>query len=638
VSAELKAGHSDIPWKQIAGMRDTLIHRYFGVKLDLVWQVVEKDLPRFQERAAQILSSLPQVSPIAKSGDLPMSTNAPSPSLNFIQEIITTDLKTNKWDGRVHTRFPPEPNGYLHIGHAKSICLNFGLAQEFGGLCNLRFDDTNPTKEEVEYVDSIQNDVRWLGFDWGDRLFYASDYFEQLYEWALLLIKKGKAYVCDLTADQIRDYRGTLTAPGKNSPYRDRSVAENLDLFERMRKGEFPDGSRTLRAKIDMAHPNLNMRDPVMYRILHAEHHRTGDKWCIYPTYDYTHGQSDSIERITHSICTLEFENHRPLYDWYIEELGIYHPQQIEFARLNLTHTVMSKRRLLELVNGGYVSGWDDPRMPTIAGMRRRGYTPEAVRAFCARIGVSKYDGIIEMAVLENAVREDLNKRAPRVLAVLRPLKVVIDNYPDGQTDELEAVNNPEDAAMGTRKVPFSKVLYIEQDDFREDPPKGYYRLAPGKEVRLRYAYFITCKEVVKDPKTGAVVELHCTYDPATRGGNAPDGRKVQGTIHWVSAQHAIDAEVRLYDYLFKLPDLGDVPEGEDYKSYLNPESLVTLSGCKLEPSLTNADPGTRYQFERQGYFCIDAVESRPGQPVFNRTVSLKDSWAKIEKGQKKKT
>jgi glutaminyl-tRNA synthetase len=566
-----------------------------------------------------------------------MSTNAPAPSLNFIQEIITDDLNTNKWGGRVHTRFPPEPNGYLHIGHAKSICLNFGLAQEFGGLCNLRFDDTNPTKEEVEYVESIQNDVRWLGFKWDDRLYYASDYFEQLYEWALVLIKKGKAYACDLTADQIRDYRGTLTAPGKNSPYRDRSVSENLDLFERMRKGEFPDGSRTLRAKIDMAHPNLNMRDPVMYRILHAEHHRSGNKWCIYPMYDYTHGQSDSIERITHSICTLEFENHRPLYDWYVEELGIYHPQQIEFARLNLTYTVMSKRRLLELVDGGYVVGWDDPRMPTLAGMRRRGYTPEAIRAFCAKIGVSKYDGIIEMSVLENAVRDDLNKRAPRVLAVLRPLKVVIDNYPQGQAEELEAVNNPEDAAMGTRKLPFSKVIYIEQDDFREDPPKGYYRLAPGKEVRLRYAYFITCKEVVKDPSTGAVVELRCTYDPATRGGNAPDGRKVQGTIHWVSAQHALDAEVRLYDYLFKLADLADVPEGEDFKSYLNPESLVTLKGCKVEPSLAKADTATRYQFERQGYFCADAVDSTPTHRVFNRTVSLKDSWAKIEKGQKKK-
>src|SRR6516225_1040562 len=562
-----------------------------------------------------------------------MTPNEPSPSLHFIQDIITEDLKTNKWGGRVNTRFPPEPNGYLHIGHAKSICLNFGLALEFGGLCNLRFDDTNPTKEEVEYVDSIMNDVRWLGFDWGDRLYYASDYFGQLYEWAVQLINKGKAYVCDLSADQMREYRGTLTSPGKNSPYRERSVAENLDLFKRMKAGEFLDGSRTLRAKIDMAHPNLNMRDPVMYRILHAEHHRTGNQWCIYPTYDFTHGQSDSIEKITHSICTLEFENHRPLYDWYIDELGIFHPQQIEFARLNLTYTVMSKRRLLELVTGNYVAGWDDPRMPTIAGMRRRGYTPEAIRAFCARIGVSKYDGIIEMSVLENAVRDDLNKRAPRVLAVLKPLKVIIDNYPEGQSEELEAINNPEDPAMGTRKLPFSRVLYIEQDDFREEPPKGYYRLAPGKEVRLRYAYFITCKNVVKDPKTGEVVELHCTYDPATRGGNAPDGRKVQGTIHWVSAGQAIDAEVRLYDNLFKIADLADVPEGEDYKNYLNPESLVTLRGCKLEPGLAHAKPGSRFQFERQGYFCVDGVDAK----VFNRTVSLKDSWAKIEKGQKKK-
>jgi glutaminyl-tRNA synthetase len=571
-----------------------------------------------------------------KNADKEGKGTPPEPGLHFIQAIIADDLKTKKWGGRVNTRFPPEPNGYLHIGHAKSICLNFGLAQEFGGLCNLRFDDTNPTKEEVEYVESIQNDVRWLGFDWADRLYYASDYFEQLYEWAIQLIQKGKAYVCDLNADEVREHRGTLTKPGKESPYRNRSVAENLDLFGRMRAGEFPDGSRTLRAKVDMAHPNLNMRDPVMYRILHAEHHRTGNQWCIYPTYDYTHGQSDSIERITHSICTLEFENHRPLYDWYLDELGIFHPQQIEFARLNLTYTVMSKRRLLELVEGGYVKGWDDPRMPTIAGMRRRGYTPEAIRSFCAKIGVSKYDSIIEMAVLENAVREDLNKRAPRVLAVLRPLKVVIDNYPESQTEDLEAINNPEDPAMGTRKVPFSRVLYIEEDDFREEPPKGYYRLAPGREVRLRYAYFVTCQKVIKDPKTGAVVELHCTYDPATRGGNAPDGRKVQGTIHWVSAAHAVPAEVRLYDYLFKLPDLADVPEGEDYKSYLNPQSLVTLKDCKLEPSLASAQAGSLYQFERMGYFCADRVDSRPGGLVFNRTVSLKDTWAKIEKGQQK--
>ena len=541
-----------------------------------------------------------------------------SPSLNFIQAIITEDNRTGKFGGRVQTRFPPEPNGYLHIGHAKSICLNFGLAQEFGGKCNLRFDDTNPIKEEVEYINSIMEDVRWLGFQW-DGLYYASDYFEQIFQWAEQLIKAGKAYVCDLNAD------------------RGRSVDENLDLFQRMRAGEFPDGARTLRAKVDMAHPNLNMRDPVMYRILHASHPHVGDKWCVYPTYDWAHGQSDSIEKITHSICTLEFENHRPLYDWFLDQLGIYHPRQIEFARLNLTYTVMSKRRLLELVTGAYVRGWDDPRMPTIAGMRRRGYPPEAIRVFCAKIGVSKYDGIIEMSVLENAIREELNKKAPRVLAVLRPLKVVIDNYPEGQVEELDAVNNPEDASMGTRKVPFSRVLYVEQDDFREDPPKGYYRLAPGKEVRLRYAYFITCKSVIKDPQTGQVVELHCTYDPATRGGNAPDGRKVQGTIHWVSAPQALDAEVRLYDYLFKIPDLSDVPEGEDYKSYLNADSLIALRGCKIEPSLAAALPGSRFQFERQGYFCVDGIDSRAQAPVFNRTVSLKDSWAKIEKGQKKK-
>lgn len=578
-----------------------------------------------------------------------MNTNEPV-SLNFIQQIITDDLKSNKYQGRVQTRFPPEPNGYLHIGHAKSICLNFGLALQYGGKCNLRFDDTNPTKEEVEYVDSIRNDVHWLGFNW-DGEYYASDYFEQLYDWSVQLIKAGKAYVCDLSADQTRQYRGTLTAPGKNSPYRDRSVDENLDLLERMRKGEFPDGSRTVRAKIDMSHPNVNMRDPVMYRILHAEHHRTGDKWCIYPTYDWAHGQSDSIERITHSICTLEFENHRPLYDWCIKELGIYAPQQIEFARLNLSYTVMSKRRLLELVKGKHVSSWDDPRMPTIAGMRRRGYTPEAIRNFCARIGISKYDsGLIDMAVLESSVRDDLNKRAPRVLAVLKPLKVIIDNYPEREelpegvnlipppnpiADELEAINNPEDESMGTRKLPFSRVIYIEQDDFREAPPKKYFRLAPGQEVRLRYAYFIKCVSVVKDPRTGEITEVHCTYDPATRGGNAPDGRKVKGTIHWVSAAHALDAEVRLYEHLFTVPDLGDIPEGADFKSYLNPNSLVTLTGCKLEPSLASARPPERFQFERQGYFSVDA-DSTPGKPVFNRTVTLKDSWAKIEKADQK--
>jgi glutaminyl-tRNA synthetase len=557
--------------------------------------------------------------------------------LNFIEQIIEEDLKTNKFGGRVHTRFPPEPNGYLHIGHAKSICLNFGTAAKYGGLCNLRFDDTNPTKEEVEYVESIQEDVRWLGFDWDDRLYYASDYFEQLYEWAIQLIKAGKAYVCDLNADQIREYRGTLTAPGKESPYRNRTIGENLDLFQRMRAGEFPDGSRTLRAKIDMASPNLNLRDPVMYRILHAHHHRTGDKWCIYPMYDFTHGQSDSIERITHSICTLEFENNRPLYDWYLDQLNIYHPQQIEFARLNLTYTLMSKRKLLELVREGYVAGWDDPRMPTICGLRRRGYTPEAIRNFCERIGVSKFNGVIDMSWLEDAVREDLNKRAPRVLAVLRPLRVVIDNYPEGQVEGLEAINNPEDPRAGTRKLPFSRVLYIERDDFLEEPPKKFFRLAPGREVRLRYAYYITCVKVVKDETTGAIAELHCTYDPATRGGSSPDGRKVQGTIHWVSAARALKAEVRLYDHLFNKPDPDDIPAGSDYKANLNPNSLEVLRDCWVEPGLAGAAPGSRYQFERQGYFCVDSKDSTPQALVFNRTVSLRDSWAKIEKAEQQK-
>ncbi len=561
----------------------------------------------------------------------------PAPTLNFIEAIIEEDLKTNKFGGRVHTRFPPEPNGYLHIGHAKSICLNFGTAAKYGGLCNLRFDDSNPTKEEVEYVESIQEDVRWLGFDLQDRLYYASDYFEQLYDWAVQLVKAGKAYVCDLSADEVRDYRGTLTAPGKDSPYRHRGVPENLDLFERMRAGEFPDGSRTLRAKVDMAHPNLNMRDPVMYRILHAGHHHTGDKWCIYPMYDFTHGQSDSIERITHSICTLEFENHRPLYDWYIEQLGIYHPQQIEFARLNISYTVLSKRKLLELVKEGRVQGWDDPRMPTISGLRRRGYTPEAIRNFCARIGISKFDGVIDMSWLEDSLREDLNKRAPRVMAVLRPLRVIIDNFPEGKTEELEAVNNPEDPAAGTRQVPFSRELYLERDDFREDPPKEFFRLAPGREVRLRWAYFIKCEKVIKDPKTGEIRELHCSYDPATRGGNAPDGRKVKGTIHWVSAAHALSAEIRLYDHLFTKPSPEDVPEGADYRVNLNPNSLVVLPSCPVEPSLAGATPGSRYQFERQGYFCVDAVDSTPAKLVFNRTVTLRDSWAKIEKGQQQK-
>jgi glutaminyl-tRNA synthetase len=560
-----------------------------------------------------------------------MSTPGPTPSADFIRTIILDDLKTNKYDGRVHTRFPPEPNGYLHIGHAKSICLNFGIAKEFKGLCNLRFDDTNPSKEDVEYVDSIMEDVRWLGFDWGDRLYYASGYFEQIYQWAVQLISVGKAYVCDLSADEVRQHRGTLTTPGRNSPYRDRSIEENLDLFERMRAGEFADGSHTLRAKIDMASPNLNMRDPVMYRILHATHHRTGDQWCIYPTYDFTHGQSDSIERITHSICTLEFENHRPLYDWYIHELGIYAPQQIEFARLNLTYTVMSKRRLLELVKDGFVSGWDDPRMPTICGLRRRGYTPEAIRNFCARIGVAKMDSVVDISLLEHCLREDLNKRAPRVMGVLRPLRLVVDNYPQRQVEQMEAINNPEDAGMGTRMVPFSRTVYIEQDDFREVPPKKYHRLTPGQEVRLRYAYLVRCTSVVKDPNSGEVVEVHCTYDPATRGGNTPDGRKVKGTIHWVSADHAVPAEVRLYDHLFTKSNPDDVEPGQDYKVNLNPGSLQRISDCWLEPSLKDAPPGSRYQLERLGYFSVDP-DSKPAAPVLNRTVSLVDTWAKIEK------
>jgi len=548
---------------------------------------------------------------------------------NFIRDIILDDLKTNKYGGRVHTRFPPEPNGYLHVGHAKSIHINFGLAREFGGLCNLRFDDTNPSKEETEYVDSIIADVRWLGGDWEDRLFYASDYFDQLYAWAVQLIEKGKAFVCDLTAEQVRQQRGTLTEPGQESPYRNRSIEENLDLFERMRKGEFPDGSRTLRAKVDMASPNLNMRDPVLYRILHMSHHRTGDKWCIYPMYDFTHGQSDSIERITHSICTLEFEDHRPLYDWFIEQLGIYHPQQIEFDRLNLTYTLLSKRKLLALVQNNLVRGWDDPRMPTISGMRRRGYTPEALRNFAGRIGVSKTNGTTELALLEYFVREDLNRRAARVMAVLRPLRVVIDNYPEGQVEHMDAVNNPEDPSMGTRTVPFSKVLYIEQDDFREDPPKQYFRLAPGREVRLRYGYLVTCTGVVKD-SSGNVVELHCTYDPATKGGTTPDGRKVKSTIHWVSDEHAVDAEVRIYETLFNCEDPNVVPEGQDFTVNLNPNSLEVITGCKLEPSLREAAPGTPYQFERLGYFAADPDSIRE-MLVFNRTVALRDTWAKIE-------
>jgi len=555
---------------------------------------------------------------------------------NFVRDIILEDLKTNKHNGRVQTRFPPEPNGYLHIGHAKSICLNFGLAAEFGGKTNLRFDDTNPEKEEQEYVDSIIADVRWLGADWEDRLFYASDYFDQLHEWAVQLIKAGKAYVCDLSAEEVRKYRGTLTEPGKESPYCKRSIEENLALFERMRAGDFPDGSRTLRARIDMASSNLNMRDPVMYRILHAEHHRSGDKWCIYPMYDFAHGQSDSIEQVTHSICTLEFEDHRPLYNWFIEQLGIFPSRQIEFDRLNLTYTLLSKRKLLQLVNDGHVRGWDDPRMPTLSGIRRRGYTPEAVRNFCAAIGVSKTNGIIELAMLEHFVREDLNKRSLRVMAVLRPLRVIIDNFPAGHVDELEAANNPEDPAAGTRKVPFSRVLYIEQDDFREDPPKQFFRLSPGREVRLRGGYFIKCDSVVKDEKTGEVVELHCTYDPATRSGNAPDGRRVKGTIHWVSAEHALDAEVRLYENLFTKEDPNEVPEGQEFTANLNPNSLEVLTDAKLEPSLAGAKPGDRYQFERLGYFCADP-DSKPGKLVFSRTVPLRDTWAKVEKREGKR-
>ena len=559
-----------------------------------------------------------------------MTTSEAGPALNFIEQIVTEDMKTNKWGGRVVTRFPPEPNGYLHIGHAKSACLNFGLAAEFGGRCHLRFDDTNPTKEEEEYVEAIKRDVKWLGWDWGEHLYFASDHFEKLYGYAVQLINAGKGYVCDLSPDQIREYRGTLTRPGRESPDRDRSTEENLDLFERMRAGEFEDGARTLRARIDMASGNLNLRDPVMYRILHQPHHRTGDTWCIYPMYDFTHGQSDSIEGVTHSICTMEFEDHRPLYDWYLDALEVYHPQQIEFARLNLGYTVLSKRRLVELVDGGLVRGWDDPRMPTLSGLRRRGYTPESIRDFCDRIGVAKRDNTVEIALLEHCLREDLNKRAPRFMGVLRPLKVVIDNYPEAQVDELDAVNNPEDPGAGTRKLPFSRVLYIEEDDFREDPPKKYFRLAPGREVRLRYAYFITCTDCVKD-ESGRIIEVHCTYDPATRGGDSPDGRKVRGTIHWVSADHAVDAEVRLYDHLFSKENPDEVAEGGDYRSNIDPDSLVTLMACKVEPALASPEGGAHLQFERLGYFCVDP-DSEPGRPVFNRTVGLRDTWARIEK------
>lgn len=558
-----------------------------------------------------------------------MTKNKPVRPTDFIREVIDNDLATGKHKS-IHTRFPPEPNGYLHIGHAKSLCINFGIAEDYNGLCNLRFDDSNPIKEKQEYIEAIKEDIRWLGFDWEDREYYASDYFDQLYDWAVQLIKAGKAYVDDLGADEIREYRGTLTEPGKESPFRNRSVEENLDLFERMKAGEFSDGARVLRAKIDMAASNMNMRDPVMYRILHKSHHRQGDKWCIYPTYDFTHGQSDSIEGITHSLCSLEFEDHRPLYDWYLNELGVHHPQQIEFARLNLSYTVLSKRKLLKLVERGDVNAWDDPRMPTLSGLRRRGYTPEAIRNFLERVGVAKTDSVVDMALLEHCLREDLNKRTQRVMAVLHPLRVVIDNYPEDKVEELDCVNNPEDPSMGTREVPFSRVLYLEQDDFREEPPKKYFRLAPGREVRLRYAYFIKCVDVIKDEK-GKVVELHCTYDPKTRGGDAPDGRKVKATLHWVSANHALKAEVRLYDRLFTKANPNETDEGKDFTSNVNSESLEVLSSCWVEPGLKDAKPGDRYQFERLGYFCVDP-DSSDGAFVFNRTVSLRDTWAKIEK------
>lgn len=571
-----------------------------------------------------------------------MSITDSTHSSDFIRNIIAEDLRNNKNEGRIVTRFPPEPNGYLHIGHAKSICLNFGIAAENkGGICNLRFDDTDPIKEEVEYVESIKKDVQWLGFDWNDRLFYASDYFEQLYQYAVQLIKAEKAYVCSLTAQEIKEYRGTLTEPGRESPFRIRSVKTNLDLFEQMRAGEFEDGAHVLRAKIDMKSPNLNMRDPVIYRIKKVPHHRTGNKWCIYPMYDFAHCLSDSIEGVTHSICTLEFENNRPLYHWFLDQLDVdCHPQQIEFARLNLSHTLMSKRKLGELIDQGIVSGWNDPRLPTLIGLRRRGYTPEAIRNFCERIGVAKRDSMVDIALLEHCLREDLNRRSPRVMGVLHPLRVVIDNYPEGKTEELEAINNPEDPGMGTRKVPFSRVLYIEQEDFREDPPKKFFRLAPGREVRLRYAYYITCSEVVKDERTGEVIELHCTYDPETRGGFSSDRRKVKGTLHWLSAAHSLEAEVRLYEHLFTKADPDNAPGDEnddsDFKTFLNPNSLKILTSCRVEPSLANAKPTTTYQFERLGYFCIDSVDSTDKALVFNRTVSLRDSWAKIEKNRKK--
>ena len=568
-----------------------------------------------------------------------MTTNDSQPSFDFIRNIIAEDLRINKNEGRVVTRFPPEPNGYLHIGHAKSICLNFGIAAENkGGVCHLRFDDTDPGKEDIEYIESIKADVKWLGFDWGKHLYYASDYFDQLYEYAVQLIKKGKAYVCSLSPEEIKEYRGTLTEPGKDSPYRSRPVEENLDLFARMRAGEFGDGTHILRAKIDMASPNLNMRDPAIYRIKRMPHHRTGNKWCIYPMYDYTHCLSDSIEGITHSICTLEFEDHRPLYDWVLDQLEVEcHPQQIEFARLNLSHTIMSKRKLLKLVESGVVTGWDDPRMPTISGLQRRGYTPESIRDFCERIGVAKRDSTVDVALLEHCVRQDLNQRAPRVMGVLRPLRVVIENYPEDQVEELEAINNPEDPGMGSRKVPFSRVLYIEQEDFRENPPKKYFRLAPGREVRLRYAYYIKCVGVVKDEQTGEIIELRCTYDPETRGGGAPDGRKVKATLHWVSAAHSLRAEVRLYDHLFLKANPDEVKDEGDFRANFNPNSLETLTSCRVEPGLANAAQGSRFQFERQGYFCVDTKDSSDKALVFNRTVTLRDTWAKIEKAMKNK-
>jgi glutaminyl-tRNA synthetase len=587
---------------------------------------------RFHEPRGDVSFGARDSSTYSTKRDVHMGLSDAKQPTDFIRAAVAEDLKTGRY-ARVHTRFPPEPNGYLHIGHAKALCIDFGIAAKFGGLCNLRFDDTNPAKEEVEYVESIQQDIRWLGFDWADRRYYASDYFERLYEYAIKLIKKGKAYVCDLSADEIRQYRGTLTEPGKESPYRNRTMEENLDLFARMRGGEFHDGSRTLRAKIDMASGNINLRDPVMYRILHASHHRTGDTWCIYPMYDFAHGQSDSIEGITHSLCSLEYEDHRPLYNWYLDELEIYHPRQIEFARLNVSYTVLSKRKLLRLVQEGHVKGWDDPRMPTLSGLRRRGYTPEAIRDFCDRIGVAKKDSIVDIALLEHCLREDLNRRAPRVMGVLKPLRVVIENYPEGRVEELMAVNNPEDPGAGTRSLPFSRVLYIEQDDFRESPPPKYYRLAPGREVRLRYAYFLKCVDVVKDG-VGHIAELRCTYDPATHGGDAPDGRKVKATIHWISAAHAVPAESRLYDRLFVKEDPDEVEQGQDFLANLNPASLEILTGCRVEPSLANAKAGSIYQFERQGYFCVDP-DTSSGKLVFNRTVSLKDEWARIEKAQR---